>query len=221
MEQFEKQRLVDGVMTGLLMMGCPVDLGIPAWTLQDMVRRPEFSEAPEKIFGIGAEPFSDNMVDEYFDKRGYEFSWGSLSESVGQDEYDEDETVVGRFEMLPKDVLMKFPQPAMVEDLFMWMYDHHPLKHSRFDVDESFGEWFVMSFAAYGDDNIAALRQWLALTFVPKIMPDLVSEAMLIVTREILQASDQDVASGEIFKEKGRYQLCGDPAELSFNSRKN
>lgn len=218
MNNNDKRRLVDSVMSGLLMVGCPFDLGIPAWTLREMTTRSAFAVAPSALLGLDPDSAENNVISEYSEKRGYEFSWGTLSELVYE---DEDGTLTGCFEVFPKDVLMTFPQPAMVEDLFVWMYQNHPLKHPLYYGDEAYGDWFVLSFTAYDIDAISALRHWLATTFVSKIMPDLVSEAMLAVTKELHVAQNGSVESGEVFVENIRHQLCGDPSNLSFNLREN
>lgn len=215
-----KNHAINGVMAGLLALGYHIDLGIPSWVLTEMVTRKTCPLTPRDVLGISAAYRDGSIVSEYRNKVGYEFSWGTLSEDVRMDE--DDETWIGKFEFFPKHVLMAFPQSALVEDLFMWMYQYHPLCHEQFDCDESYGDWFVLSFTAYGEEDISALRCWLAGVFVPKIMPDLVAEALRIVEAAKAEAiaNSSDGSFEEALYEKGRYQLCGDPADLSFNLEK-
>lgn len=208
---------INGVMAGLLALGYYIDLGIASWLLTEMVSRKTCPLTPRDVLGVSKAYRDGSIVTEYLNKVGYEFSWGTLSEDVRMDE--DDETWIGTFEFFPKHVLKAFPQSALVEDLFMWMYQNHPLCHEQFDCGEAFGDWFVLSFTAYGQEDIAELRRWLAGIFVPKIMPDLVAEALRIVdaTKAEAIARSSDGSFEEALFEKGRFQLCGDPADISFN----
>lgn len=211
MKNLQNKTKTEG-MARLLELGQCFDLGIPSWILNEMVSREKFQISPKDVFGLGNSSSQNNIVGEYMNKKGYEFSWGSMSENVYQDE--DDATWIGTFEILPKVVLMAFPQGAMIEDLFIWMYQNHPLRHDEFNGEESFGDWFVLSFSAYGLDEIARLRSWLATTFIEHVIPDLISEALRIVAAEKLAG----IADGsvDVMREDGRFQLCGDPVDLSF-----
>jgi hypothetical protein len=212
MEANHTQRIADDAMTKLLIAGSPFDIGIPAWTLREITTRSTYAIEPSALLGLDPENGSKDIVSEYERKKGYEFSWGTLSEDI----CEEGDLLVSTFEVFPKLVLKQFPQPAMVEDLFIWMYENHPLRHESFGADEAHGDWFVMSFTAYEAKNISRLRTWLGTVFVTKIMQDLVSEAMLIVTRELFLAANERLDE-DLFNEHKRFQLCGDPADLTFN----
>lgn len=213
-----KNHALDGVMGGLLALGYCFDIGIPSWVLTELITRKSAPLRPRDVLGLSKNYRENSITAEYFNKMGYEFSWGTLSEKLHTDV--DDGMLVGTFEIFPKQVLMAFPQVEMVEDLFIWMYQNHPLRHAEFEGDEAFDGWFSMSFSAYGNEEIAELRRWLAGTFVSKIMPDLISEAMRIVmAANAVEATCSDEGAAEdVLNERGRFQLCGDPADLSFNS---
>jgi hypothetical protein len=214
--------MADGAMRLLLAMGRPIDIGIPAWLLREIVTRKAYPVKPRDALGLSKVSCGKSLVDEYLATKGYEFSWGTLSESVGQSEFDG--SLVGTFEVFPKHVLQAFPQSKMLEDLFSWMYRHHPLQHDDYYPDESNGAWFVMSFSSYSEKGIVALRQWLTNTFLPRILPDLIAEAMRIVeeAKRVAIARSIDGSFEEALVERERFQLCGYPTELSFyNERDN
>lgn len=219
MENVRNQAL-DGAMAGLLALGCGMDIGIPSWALKEAVTRRSFPLKPRDVLGLSKAYRENSIVGEYLNKKGYEFSWGTLAEDAQWIDDDDDGTWVGTFEIFPKRLLMEFPQKGIVEDLLMWMYQNHPLRHEDFDVEESSGSWFVLSFSAFGTEKIGELRCWLAGIFVPKILPDLIAEAMKIVTAEKMAAiaRSADGSFEEALREKGRFQLCGDPADLCFNT---
>lgn len=213
-----RNHALDGVMGGLLALGYCFDIGIPSWVLTELISRKSARLRPRDVLGLSKSYRENSITSEYLNKIGYEFSWGTLSEELQTDE--DDGELVGTFEIFPKHVLKTCPQSGMIEDLFMWMYQNHPLRHNEFDCDQSFGDWFVMSFSAYGKEEIAELRRWLAGTFVSKIMPDLISEAMRIVmaAKAVDAARSDDEAAEGVLNEKVRFQLCGDPADLCFNA---
>ncbi len=208
---------LDRVMAGLVAINCPMDIGMPSWMLTEMVTRKSFPLKPKDVLGLSNAYKESSIVSEYLDKVGYEFSWGTLSEDIHQDE--DDGTWIGTFEILPKNVLRAFPQCGMVGDLFIWLYANHPLQHDEFDGDESFCDWFALSFTVHGYKKITKLRSWLATTFVQRIMPDLVLEAMRIVAEAKKMAIENSTdGSFEALQETGRFQLCGNPADLVFNA---
>lgn len=218
-----RDEAVDGTMTGLLLMGFPFNIGIPCWAVNEMIHRYEQPLQSDDILGISDDFHESSMLSEYSDMKGYEFSWGTLSEDLDQFEDDDKASSVGRFEFCLKEVLLAFPQSAMIEDLFVWMYENHPLQNNKYACDETCGDWFVLSFVACGQEEISQLRRWLAYIFIPKILPDLITEAMMIVAA----AKERELAhSGagsfeRLFIETKRYQLCGDPSELTFNRKTN
>ncbi|SFB27942.1 hypothetical protein SAMN04515620_13444 [Collimonas sp. OK607] len=212
---------LDGVMTGLLAAGHCFKVGIPSWVLTELVSRKFAPLRPRDVLGLSKSHRENSITAEYLNKMGYEFSWGTLSEELRTDE--DDGVLVGTFEIFPTQVLMAFPQVAMVEDLFIWMYQNHPLHHEKFDGDEAIGDWFVLSFSAVGQEKIDELRRWLAVIFVPRVMPDLILEARRIVAAaaDVASARSADGTSEDALREVGRFQLCGEPADLVFNTLGN
>jgi len=217
MDAIEKNHAIDGVMAGLLAAACPIEVGIPSWFLTEMVTRKSFPVKPRDVLGLSVECKDNCIVSDYLNMKGYEFSWGTFSENIFQ---DEDGEWVGIFEIFPKHVLRAFPQVNMISDLFMWMYQNHSRRHDEFKVEEPYSTWYVISFSAYGKEKIGELRRWLAGVFVPKILPDLISEAVKIVTAEKMAVAARSIDGPyeDALCEKKRFQLCGDPAKLSFNA---
>jgi hypothetical protein len=208
---------LDGVMTGLLAAGHCFKVGIPSWVLTELVSRKFAPLRPRDVLGLSRSHRENSITAEYLNKMGYEFSWGTLSEEIHADE--DDCVLVGTFEIFPTQVLMTFPQAAMVEDLFIWMYQNHPLSHKEFEGNEASGGWFVLSFSAVGQEKIDELRRWLAVIFVPRVMPELILEARRIVAAaaEVASARSADGSFEDALYEIGRFQLCCDPADLAFN----
>jgi hypothetical protein len=114
---------------------------------------------------------------------GYQFTWGSISESYlySEDKDPEDDEDVIFFEILPEQLLMAHPEPAYWEDAMIEMYDSHPFASREFCADESTGTFHTLSFSATGAGEIARLRKFMAETFVPRILPDMLAEAQRIL----------------------------------------
>lgn len=215
-----EREICDSVNLMLLKFGCPVEQGIPARLLHEHVlgRYPAFTASD--IFGLSEQSEGHSLLSDYLGKRGYTFSWGTVSEKSGPCDPDDDDSLpILRFEFVPIDLLVTFPQSALLEDLFMWLYSNHPMYDPEFGCDESYSHLSVISFASKEGEE-EALRRWVASTFIPSIWPDLLAEATNIVEEKIAEAAadSPDGSFAELFVESERYQLCGDPAELSFNS---
>lgn len=218
-------QMMDNIFLGLFSLGHTIELGIPAWILKDMVTRQTHPIDPKKLFGLsddeGKDDTGSNIIAEYASKNGYPFSWGAVSEDIDVFDFGDGDETVGKFEFFPSYLLKSFPNSGMVEDLLMWMYQFHPQKNPLYPVDEATGDWFTLSFSASGEEKIECLRRWLAIVFIPKIFPDLVREATILIeefkTKAILDSRDE---TENILIEHQRFQLCGDPARLSFFNRK-
>lgn len=114
----------------------------------------------------------------------YPFSWGLLSESVTEGVNEEEGVPCVEFEFAARDVSLAFPGRWHLVDLFTWMYHWHPLRHPTIVPNED-GIIFNMSvicFIAKGEHEIETLRAWLVKVYIPLIWPDLLREAMRIVT---------------------------------------
>ena len=160
------------------------------------------------------------MLDQYLDKQGYVFPWGTLSEQFEPSDPDDDESIpILRYEFMPIDLLLAFPQSAQLEDLFMWLYRNHPFYYPEFDCDEGNFHFSVISFQSEEGCG-EVLRSWLANVFLPTIWPDLLAEAIRIVQEKVTAAVAQspDGSFHELLVEHDRYQLCIDPAELQFEA---
>lgn len=190
--------------------GCPTKLMMPAKLKQAL---------KDALSACGRFPGAGNLA-EYLKQVGHTFSFGTVSEESRPFNPDDDKSPpVLRYEFVPTNLLLAFPQSALLEDLFMWMYHNHPLYQDEFDCDEGFCHLSVISFKSEeGKGEI--LRQWIAGTFIPKIWPDLLQEATRIVEakKATAIAASPDGSFEELLVEHHRFQLCDDPAELSFNT---
>lgn len=229
--------IVDSAAVALLQSGATVEIGMPAWAAKELFFRKSCPLTGDYIAGLNEE-YLRSMLEEYEGKLGYSFSWGTVSESfcLHADLDIEGGGSEVRFEFFPKAILLAFPQPQMLQDLFDHMYSNHPLRKAKFPCDEPDGDWSVIAFRADGGREAKILRRWIAVTFIPKILPDLVREAIVIVADHLAQAraaeevlnrfsidgkSLRPTGSSEVaFEEYHRYQLCGDPQEYSFCSTK-
>ena len=211
---------VDKAMTGLLLMGFPVDIGIPAWAIAEMLGRAHSPLASNDVLGQSFDFKEKSILSDYRDMQGYQFSWGTLSEESSLNE--EKMTAVCRFEFCLRNLMLAFPQPAMIEDLITWMYSNHPLYDQKFSSNESYGDWFVLSFEARDAKKITMLRRWLAKIFIPKILPDLILECLSIIesAKENEFKRTGSLSFEDLLIEKTRYQLCGNPLALSFTNVK-
>lgn len=211
---------VDQAMTALLLRGFPVDIGIPAWAIAEMLGRAHSPLTSNDVLGQSFDFKEKSILSDYRDMQGYQFSWGTLSEESSLNE--ENMTAVCRFEFCLRNVILAFPQAAMVEDLLTWMYSNHPLYDAKFSSNESYGDWFVLSFEALDAKKITMLRRWLAKTFIPKILPDLILECLSIIesAKENEFKRTGSLSFEDLLIEKTRYQLCGDPRALSFTNVK-
>jgi len=201
----------DNAMASLLLLGHSFRLGPPSWVLTELVTRTMYPQTPRHVLGLTKLGRDHGIVGEYLDKKGYEFSWGTMSECV-ETYYDEPEDIpAARFEIFPTDLLKTFPSSSLVEDLFLSLYSKHPLCNKEFEGEESIGDWFVLSFSAEGVRAINRLRLWLAATFVPRIMPDLLADAGRIINEA--KAASVDGAGKVLYDplvEVLRFQLCSE-----------
>jgi len=215
----EKAKMMDSISLGMLAIACPYELGIPSWTLSEMLNR-KVNPIPADIL-LGTSSIDDiyipNVISEYSSKIGYTFSWGVLSECIEVCDIDDSDQLVAQFEFSPTDLLKLFPNASMVEDLLLYLYRFHPIRSDFFYPDESYGNWYALSFSAEGEENCVMLRHWLATSFIPCILPDLLDEAIRIIREYMEKNWLQNESEGiNIFNEQYRNQLCVEPAELSF-----
>jgi len=199
----------DTVMASLLWLGHSFRLGVPSWVLTELVTRAEHPQTPRYVLGLSKRGKKYGIVNEYAEMKGYEFSWGTLSEDINVYEDVQGNNPIGRFEIFPTNLLQTFRNSALVEDLFLWLYDKHPLSNTEFEGEESIGDWFVLSFSAEGERQIGRLRTWLAVTFLPRIMPDLLAEATRIINEAKAGSVEKDgKALHDPLVETIRFQLC-------------
>ena len=146
----------------------------------------------------------------------YPFSWGLLSESVSEEVKEEMGLPCVEFEFAARDVSLAFPGRWHLVDLFTWMYYWHPLRH-RIIVPNEEGIIFnmsVISFRAKGEHEVKTLRAWLVKVYIPLIWPDLLREAMRIVTEKKASLTSPQ-SLDELIADRARY-LGEDPKSLSF-----
>lgn len=202
----------------LLIEACPAELGMPTKLIRELVHGKYSILTAEEVCGVAKEGGELSMLEECLDKQGYVFPWGTLSEVSNPSDPDDDKSPpILRFEFMPTDLLLAFPQSAQLEDLFMWLYRNHPHYYPEFDCDEGDDNWSVISFQSEEGCG-EALKSWLADVFLPLIWHDLLGEATRIVQEKVKAAVAQspDGSFHELFVEHDRCQLCIDPAELQF-----
>jgi len=226
MTGFVKKDVIDGMATAMLALGCSMKLNAPTWIIKEMLTRKTDPVKPAKIFGVRNARLRPSLVDEYLDKIGYQYSWGAVSEDLYSEDFDfedgeDGEKLVVRFEFYPEEILKEFPNPAMVQDLMIRMYEYHPSMDENYVVDEARGDWFVLAFEAIGVEEISNLRDYLAKNVIPKIWPDLFTNGMRIVKEakaaELARTNNQSFEGALI--ETRRWQLCGDMKDLSFSPK--
>lgn len=147
----------------------------------------------------------------------YPFCWGSLSESFS---YGTKEKIGPRcvdFEFSARDVSVAFPSRWHLVDLFTWMYYWHPLRHHTFvpNDDANLFNSSVIAFSAEGERDIYSLRAWVVEFYMPLIWPDLLHEAMKIVTERKKRIASQQSLE-ELLADRSCY-LGEDPKSLSFS----
>jgi hypothetical protein len=213
----------DQAMLTLVQTGSRLETGLPRWLI-DVVGGYADGESAAKV--AEDEDSSDCLsavLSSFYGDRGYVFSWGLLTEIRSGDEDDED-SYFGKnncyvnFEFCIKELLIAFPNSAMLEDLFSWMYVNHPFANAEFETDESMGDWAVLTFTAHGEQEISRMRSWLVNVFIPVVLPDLMREGLKIVEACKADAIKKsgDSTFSEALAERQRFQLCGDPKDLSF-----
>lgn len=218
----DRNIVVNEAAMNLLIKACPVELGMPAKLIREFVYGKYAAISVDDVCSLSQDSYGNSMLEQFLDKRGYAFSWGLLSEESMPSDPDNDKSLpVLRYEFLPVDLLVLFPDAGQLEDLFMDLYRNHPYYDPDFDCDEGFGNWSVIAFQSK-EGHEEELRQWVAEVFIPLIWHDLLCEATRIVEEKIAAAIAQSPAGSfkELFVERGRCQLCVDPAELQFEALK-
>lgn len=179
----------------------------------------KIKQALEDALGAGGRYPGDGDLTKYLTQRGYTFSFGTVSEESRPIDPDDDKSPpVLRYEFVPVSLLLSFPHSGQLEDLFMWLYENHPLYNDEFECDEGFCRLSVMSFES-ADYEEEFLRDWMAWTFLPYIWPDLLREATRIVEEKKAAAiaASPDGSFEELLVEHHRGQLYDDVAELTFH----
>jgi hypothetical protein len=146
----------------------------------------------------------------------YPFWWGTLSESFSYGVKVKMGLRCRDFEFTARDVYLAFPSRWHLVDLFKWLYYWHPLRHHIF-VPNDDGILFDMSvicFSAKDEGAIHSLRAWLVEVYIPLIWPDLLREAMKIIS-EIKAGLTNPQSPEELVASWSGY-LCEDPKSLSF-----
>ena len=98
---------VNGAATNLLISACPVQLGMPAKLIRELVHGKYSFLAAEDVCSLSKDGWELSMLDEYLDKQGYVFSWGTLSEVSKPSDPDDDKSpAILRFEFMPIEFLL-------------------------------------------------------------------------------------------------------------------
>lgn len=178
MEQTSTIRtLADKMELAQLDAESPANLDLPIWMLDDLLERKDHPRTPESILGVSPNENENlSLREEFRDLKGYKFSWGYITESftpAGQ--YDDDDLETVSWNLCPEELLRSFCDPGFLEDVMVSMYGAHPLASADVTCDEAYGLYTTMGFAAIGTENIKATRKYLANTFVPKVLPDILA----------------------------------------------
>jgi hypothetical protein len=165
----------------------------------------------------------DNSALEHFKNRcpavrmdSYPLLGGLLNESIYEGIKENVRLRGVDFEFASRDVYLAFPSSWHIAEMFGWMYRYHPVRHHTF-VPNNDGIVFDMSvicFRAEGEREIYSLRSWLGGIFIPLIWPDLLREAMKIIS-EIRAGLTNPQSPEELVASWSGY-LCEDPKSLSF-----
>lgn len=169
---------LDHYMMELLSVGKPMPLGIPAWMLIERTHRAEHPMDPKAALGLtDSKPLGFSLLGEYEDKVGYQFSWGTVSEWIYHPEDKKPGVSTLIFEISPEALLKRFPDPAIVEDIFIAEYEQHP-NSGHYDVNEASGDNYTISLSVTGSEEDHELfRHWMEVCFLHEILPDLIKAA--------------------------------------------
>lgn len=184
---------LDSAMIKLFAAGAAHRIGLPIWLAKHVLTREDFPHSANSILGVQEMEKVDyppiNLAEDFDEMVGYQFSWGSVSESYlrskDKDPGEDEDTVF--FQILPEQLLMAHPEPAFWEDWMIEMCDAHPQASEEFDADEAMGSFHTLLFSATGADEIARLRKFMAKTFLPRILPDMLTDA-----QKMLEATATD-----------------------------
>jgi hypothetical protein len=146
----------------------------------------------------------------------YPFSWGTLTETTSYGVKEDAGLRFVDFELASPNVALAFPSPWHLADLFTWMYRWHPLRHHTFvpRPDSFIFNGSFIAFTAKGERDIYCLRAWMVEFYIPLIWPDLLREAMKIIS-EIKAGLTSPQSPEELVASWSGY-LCEDPKSLSF-----
>src|SRR5712692_192606 len=164
---------IDDVMLALLEQGTPMPLGLPHWALHELTTRKDYPYDPAILLGLEENECESSLLNQYENRQGYQFTWGVISDVNDHFADDPEEIRILTFEISSESVLKTFMQPAMLQDLYTFMYENHPEYNDRFECGEPFGDLYTMQFSATGGPVAhSELREWMVHTFIPVILPD-------------------------------------------------
>lgn len=175
----------DIAMLHALASGLDFRIGLPLWQVKHLLTREDSPLSLADILGLAPScRDSRSLADEYTDMKGYQFSWGIIAESFTPgEEFGPGEPDMVTWEFCPEQLLKCFCDPEFLEDVMVSMCANHPLASSEFDCDSANGSFFTLRYIAVGAEKIAELRKWLATTFVPKILPDVLVMAERLIRK--------------------------------------
>lgn len=175
-----KKEIQDCLMTELMVAECPMVLGIPAWFIREITQREELPVPALEILGKRGEVPDNSLVACCLDVVGYEFSWGTVFERTygeGDPEIEWEGASYLDFGIFPHDLLRRHPYFETVGDFFRMTMERDPNLPTACEVSSSECDWAVLTFTAYTEEDGASLRLWMAETFIPIILPNLIEEA--------------------------------------------
>lgn len=196
---------LDIAMTSLLVSGHPMPLGLKYELIVERMTRLEYPATADQLLGSAADIRGESaepnytLLSQYKDLRGYQFSWGMLTESICDDDgFDDDLGPCLSFEVIPEELLKKYWRSDIWDRVLTALYRAHELEHPEFDVDEGSHSECVMEFRAFGDDEGRELRLWMANVFIPKILPDLLAAADRLLAIREKSEEELDRICGEL-----------------------
>lgn len=96
------------------------------------------------------------------------------------DEWDREAYLV--FQIVPEQLYKRFWRPDIWDRVFIALYRAHELEHPSFEECEGRHSESTMEFQVFGEEDAKNLRSWMADVFIPLILPDILSQAGVLLS---------------------------------------